>query len=65
MSATADNRRQLAVLLQEAYELTAEDVERTLQAAEKVKRGEIRCTLMHKMTGRNLQVEPLDFPSCG
>jgi len=62
MSASDDNRRRIAVLLQEAYDLTAEDVERALKAAERVKRGEIRCTLMHKMTGRNLQVEPLDYP---
>jgi len=63
MSATEDNRRRIAVLLQEAYDLTAEDVERALKAAERVERGEIRYTLMHKMTGRNLQVEPLDYPA--
>jgi hypothetical protein len=63
MSTDARNRRQLATLVQAAYDsLTVDEVQRILAEAERVKRKEVRYSLMHARAGRNLQVEPLDFP---
>jgi hypothetical protein len=63
MSATEENRRQLAVLIQSAYDgLTVDEVKRLLAEAERVKVGEVRYVLMHKRSGRRLQTEPLSFP---
>lgn len=64
MRKRAENRRRLALLLQEAYEdLTAEEVQRLLEEAQRVKRKQVRYGLMHARSGRTLQVEPLNFPT--
>jgi len=57
MSTDRRNKRKLAVLIQSAYDLTADEVEEVLRHAELVKRGDARLGQMHTRGGRTLTIE--------